>query len=103
MALALFLASGWSPTLLAQSSPRADRRILTMVKPAYPQTLKSLHIEGLVRLTVVVQPNGSVTDIDVHGGNPILVENAVKAVKNWKYAPGPAQTKEEVVLNFNDR
>jgi TonB family protein len=74
-----------------------------MVKPAYPQTLKSLHIEGLVRLTVVVQPNGSVTDIDVHGGNPILVENAVKAVKNWKYAPGPAQTKEEVVLNFNDR
>lgn len=66
----------------------------------YPATLKNLHIEGLVRLTATVLPNGTVLSVEVRGGNPILVDNAVKAVKGWKYAPGPAQTEEDIVLNF---
>jgi outer membrane biosynthesis protein TonB len=44
-----------------------------------------------------------VASVKVRGGNPILAENAVKAVKNWKYAPAPSQTEEEVVLDFSDR
>lgn len=74
-----------------------------MAKPAYPQTLKDLHIEGLVRLKATVSPDGSVGNIEVIGGNPILVENAVKAVKAWKYAPAPSPSEEVVVLNFSDR
>jgi TonB family protein len=54
-------------------------------------------------LTATVLPNGSVANVKVRGGNPILAENAVKAVKNWKYAPAPSQTEEEVVLDFSDR
>jgi TonB family protein len=77
--------------------------VLSEVKPEYPETLRNLHIEGLVRLTAIVLPNGSVLAVRVRGGNPILVENAVKAVKSWKYAPAAAQTEEEVVLNFNSR
>lgn len=82
---------------------QAGRKVVFQVKPAYPATLKNLHIEGLVRLTVVVLPNGSVANVVVRGGNPILVENAVKAVKNWKYTPAASQTEEDLVLNFNDR
>ena len=59
-----------------------------------------MHIEGLVRLTAIVLPNGSVVAVEVKGGNPILVENAVKAVKAWRYAPGPNQTEEDVAINF---
>lgn len=87
----------------AQKTPKSTRKVVTEVKPAYPATLKSLHIEGLVRLTAIVLPNGNVADVEVRGGNPILVENAVKAVKNWKYAPAATQTNEEIVLNFSDR
>ena len=86
--------------MLAQKSPRVARKVITEVKPAYPATLKNLHIEGLVRLTVTVLPNGNVANINVRGGNPILVENALKAVKNWKYAPGFSQTEEEVDPQF---
>jgi TonB family protein len=99
----LAVALCFAPALLAQKSSTSDRKIVSTVKPAYPQTLKNLHIEGLVRLHVTVLPNGNVADIDVRGGNPILVENAIKAVKSWKYAPGASQTIEEVVLNFSDR
>jgi TonB family protein len=100
---AVMLALYVPTALQAQKGSGSDRKIVATVKPAYPQTLKNLHIEGLVRLSVTVLPNGSVADIDVRGGNPILVENAVKAVKSWKYAPAASQTKEEIVLNFNDR
>jgi len=62
--------------------------------------LKAMHIEGVVRLTAVVLPNGNVAAVEVKGGNPILVENAVKAVKAWKYAAAPGQTDEEIALDF---
>jgi TonB family protein len=103
VALVLCFVAGFAPAVLAQKTSKSDRKVVSMVKPAYPQTLKNLHIEGLVRLTVTVLPNGTVTDVEVRGGNPILVENGVKAVKSWKYAPSASQTHEEVVLNFNDR
>jgi TonB family protein len=101
--LALVVFTGFDGRSLAQKSDKPARKVIYTVKPAYPQTLRNLHIEGLVRLKATVLPNGTVESIEVIGGNPILVENAVKAVKNWKYAPAPAQTDEEVVLNFFDR
>lgn len=97
---ALLLTISLAPASFAQKSPKSARKVVTYIKPAYPPMLKSMHIEGQVRLTAVVLPNGSVVAIEVRGGNPILVENSVKAVKTWKYAPGPAQTEEEVVLDF---
>src|ERR1700691_4330900 len=98
--LVLCLTAGFVPTALAQKSAKAGRKIVSDVKPVYPPTLKNMHIEGLVRLTAIVLPTGSVVAVKVKGGTPILVENAVKAVKVWRYAPGPNQTEEEVVLNF---
>ena len=87
----------------AQKSEKPGRKVISSVKPAYPQTLRNLHIEGLVRLKATVLPNGTVSTIEVIGGNPILVENAVKAVKSWKFVAATSQTEEEVVLNFFDR
>ncbi len=102
LALLLGIIFSLTPSVLAQNSDKPGRKVISTVKPGYPQTLKDLHIEGLVRLKTTVLPNGSVANIQVIGGNPILVENAVKAVKNWKYAPAPSQTEEPVVLNFFD-
>ncbi|MGA9977098.1 MAG: energy transducer TonB [Candidatus Sulfotelmatobacter sp.] len=100
LVLVLCLTAAFAPASLAQKPTKTGRKVISDVKPVYPPTLKSMHIEGLVRLTAIVLPNGSVVAVEVKGGNPILVENAVKAVKAWRYAPGPNQTEEEVVLNF---
>ena len=100
LSLALALTVGLTSPSFAQKPLKSNRKVVSYVKPAYPPVLRSMHIEGQVRLTAVVLPNGSVAAIEVHGGNPILVENAIKAVKTWKYAPGPAQTEEDVILDF---
>jgi len=98
------LAPGSAPLALAQNAaaaPKAHRKVLVMFDPEYPNILKNGRFEGQVRLEATVLPNGSVSKVDVKGGNPMLAQCGVQAVQRWKYAPGPAQTIEEVVFNFN--
>jgi TonB family protein len=102
LTLALCVTAAFGSVLQAQTAGK-PRKVVSDVKPSYPETLKNLHIAGVVRLTAIVLPNGNVLAIEVRGGNPILVENAIKAVKAWKYAPAASQTEEEVVLNFVGR
>ena len=79
------------------------RTLLTRVEPEYPETLRKLGIGGSVRLQLTISPKGSVESVAVLGGNPIFVEVAVKAVKQWVYAPSPSQTLTEVTLPFQPR
>src|SRR5438309_4308146 len=65
----------------------AERKVITRVEPDYPETLKRLYVGGVVRIEVVVTPNGAVQSTKLLGGNPILGQSAMKAVKQWRYAP----------------
>ncbi len=79
----------------------SDRKIITRVEPDYPETLKRLYIGGVVRVEVVVGPSGKVESTQLLGGNPILGQSAMKAVKQWKYAPSAAKEKFVVQLEFD--
>lgn len=72
-----------------------------MFDPEYPAVLKNGHFEGQVRIDATVFPNGTVSKVEIKGGNPILAQYASQAVMRWKYAPASAQTVEEVTFNFN--
>ncbi len=100
-AVVLLLIISATQFCLAQKSERSSRKVITRVEPSYPLILKVKHIEGQVRLHAVVLANGSVAAIEVRGGNPILVENSIAAVKSWKYAPAANQTDEEIILEFS--
>jgi TonB family protein len=78
-----------------------ERRVITRVEPEYPETLKRLNIGGIVRLQVTVAPKGNVEDVQLLGGNPILGESALAAVKQWVYATAPTRTRIEVSIPFN--
>ena len=95
------LAFGSLPALRAQSGDHPSRKVLQSQKPDYPAILKLLSIGGIVRLNARVLANGTVANVQVLGGNPILAESAVKAVMTWKYAPAPSSTSEIVSFNFN--
>jgi TonB family protein len=85
----------------AEPAAKTKRKVLVSVQPQYPAVLREGRFEGQVRLAATVLANGSVSKVETLGGNPMLSQFAEAAVKNWKYAPGPAQTVEEVVFNFN--
>ena len=79
----------------------SDRKIVTRVEPEYPETLKRLYVGGVVRVEVVVDPSGKVASAQLLGGNPILGQSAMKAVKQWKYAPAAAKETFVVRLEFD--
>lgn len=58
-------------------------------KPRYPYELQSAGIEGEVVLILYVDERGTVADIDVKSvTNPGFVNNAVDAVRKWRFEPG---------------
>ena|SRR3974377_147607 len=79
----------------------AERKVVNRVEPEYPDTLKRLYIGGVVRIEAVVAPNGTVESAQLLGGNPVLGQAAMKAVKQWKYAPGKANETLVVQLAFD--
>jgi TonB family protein len=96
-----FLTASVHPTLHAQKSEKVERKLIRQVTPDYPWDLKRASIGGMVRLNVVVSPGGSVNNILVLGGNPILAECAIKAVKKWKYTPADTETNVRVNVAFD--
>ena len=102
--IALTLLFVGSPLIFAQNTepaPKAKRKVLVSVQPQYPAVLREGRFEGQVRIAATVLANGNVSKVETLGGNPMLSQFAEAAVKNWKYAPGPAQTVEEVIFNFS--
>ena len=60
------------------------------VKPNYPDAVKSRGIQGVVEMTAVVLPDGTVRD-DVKVTRSLdedLDKEAVKAVRQWIFKPG---------------
>jgi TonB family protein len=97
--LFVLIAVGFRTSVHGQDANH--RKILSRVSPEYPDTLRMAQIGGLVRLNVTVSAGGTVTQAEVRGGNPILAEKAQQAVMKWKFAPGPAQTIEEIRISFS--
>jgi TonB family protein len=83
----------------AQNTPSL-RKLVYKVAPKYPRELKQNAIGGVVRLSISISPSGSVGKISAIGGNPILVDAATLAVRQWKYVPADHPTTTEVQLDF---
>jgi TonB family protein len=98
--MSLFVSS--APLMAQGHDPNSsDRKVLTRVEPEYPDALKRLYIGGVVRVEVVVAPNGAVKSTKLLGGSPILGQSTMKAVKQWKYAPAASDEVLTVKLEFD--
>jgi protein TonB len=63
------------------------------IQPEYPAIAKQLNIEGQVELEAVVSESGSVEQVKIVAGNPVLTRPAVDALKRWKFSPVTANGK----------
>jgi TonB family protein len=70
------------------------------VPPVYPAAAKQAGIQGIVRLRVTINKDGSVQDIVVLSGPPQLVKPALEAVQYWRYAPDKEVRVTVVSINF---
>jgi TonB family protein len=103
-ALAL-IAGGLAGVLLfhvphAAAQAGKTRPVKTQVAAVYPQLAHRSNIVGTVRLHVVVAPDGHVKESRVIGGNPVLAQAALDAVKHWEFEPAREESTEVVRFTF---
>jgi len=82
-------------------------RLLVQVAPEYPPALRMMGFSGKVVLEVMVDEDGSVTQVRVVSSpHPLLAQAAETAVRQWKYsrpvstAGGSVRVTQTVVVNF---
>jgi protein TonB len=61
--------------------------ILSRVNPVYPPLAKQARIQGLVKLEGVIAKDGTIQQLRLISGHPLLAPAALAAVKQWRYRP----------------
>jgi periplasmic protein TonB len=90
---------------LAQSEGVMAARLLHRVQPDYPYIAKVMRLQGTVQLQAIVGTDGSVQQLVVLSGNPILARAALDAVRQWLYQPTrlngqPVEVQTNITVTF---
>jgi len=81
----------------APQKPEGPRRILVThlepamliyrVEPVYPPLAKQIRRGGRVELRAVIATDGTIQSLQVVSGDPIFLQSAEAAVRQWRYRP----------------
>lgn len=99
--LTLLVAAGamFQPVPVAAQGELA-RKPKTKIAPVYPELARRMNITGSVKVLVVVSASGTLKDTKVVGGNPLLVNAAMDALKKWKFEPADSESSGTVEFKF---
>ncbi|HYW67261.1 MAG TPA: TonB family protein [Candidatus Dormibacteraeota bacterium] len=62
-------------------------RLVNKVQPLYPPLARQTRISGTVKLHAIIGKDGSVQQLQMVSGHPLLVQAALDAVRQWRYQP----------------
>ncbi len=79
--------------------------LIRRIQPSYPPLAKQARISGSVILQAEISKDGSIQNLHVISGHPMLVPSALEAVKQWKYKPyilngEPVEVETTITVNF---
>jgi protein TonB len=72
-------------TRVRQGGNITAKMLIHTVQPEYPEKAKKKGIAGTVRLHVIIARDGSVAQVELISGHPLLAQSALDAVRQWKY------------------
>jgi len=83
------------------STGASKRKVERDVTPVYPELARQMHVMGKVKIETTIAADGHVLNTKVLGGSPLLINAALDAMKQWRFEPGPRDTTETFVFDFN--
>jgi len=80
-------------------------KLVRQPRPNYPPLAKQARISGVVKLSAVISKDGTIKELQVISGHPLLVPSALEAVKQWVYQPTllngePVEVQTQIDVNF---
>lgn len=93
------------PQKVRVSSGVAQGMLVHQVKPQYPRLAIQARVQGTVVLQAVIGKDGTVRDLRLVSGHPLLAPAAIEAVKQWRYRPyllnnEPVEVDTQINVNF---
>ncbi|MGC2321231.1 MAG: TonB family protein [Terriglobales bacterium] len=94
-----------TPTRVRVSAGVQQGNLISQIKPTYPAIAKSARIQGAVVLQAEISKTGTIENLRVMSGHPMLVQSALDAVKQWRYKPyllngDPVPVETTITVNF---
>jgi TonB family protein len=88
-----------------QMSPEAASVVERSVRPGYPTLARQMKVQGSVILQALISREGTIQDLHVISGPPILATAAREAVKQWHFKPHyegseAVETQAKITVNF---
>jgi TonB family protein len=82
-----------------------QNNLVNKVVPVYPPLAKQAKIQGVVELAATINKDGTIQNLELLSGHPLLVPAAVEAVKQWVYKPtllngNPVEVVTQIDVNF---
>jgi protein TonB len=75
------------PKSIRVSSAVIEGRLIYKSIPQYPIIAKSAGVQGTVVLQATISKSGTIENLRVVSGSPMLQAAAIDAVKTWRYRP----------------
>jgi periplasmic protein TonB len=93
------------PQKVRVSQGVAEGLLVHQVRPNYPPLARQARVQGAVVLQAVISKDGTIQNLRVVSGHPMLVQSALDAVKQWRYKPyflngEPVEVETSITVNF---
>jgi periplasmic protein TonB len=76
-----------TPQRVRVSSGVSTGLLIKKVQPTYPPLAKAARIQGHVLLQAEISKDGTIQNLQLLSGHPMLAPAAIEAVKQWRYKP----------------
>jgi protein TonB len=79
--------------------------LISKIEPSYPVLAREARIQGTVVLSAIIAKDGTIQNLQLVSGHPMLVPAAITAVKQWRYKPyllngQPVEVETTITVNF---
>jgi protein TonB len=94
-----------APTRIRVGGNVQAANLIRKITPVYPALAKQARIQGQVRFTAIISKDGSIQNLQLVSGHPLLVPAAQDAVRQWLYRPTllngePVEVVTQIDVNF---
>ena len=62
-------------------------QLIHRVEPIYPPLARQIQHEGRVELHAFISSEGRIESLEVISGDPLFIQSALAAVREWRYRP----------------
>jgi protein TonB len=95
-----------SPVAPLRISNMSEGSLIHKVQPAYPALARTARVQGAVVLEAVISKQGTIENLKVLTGHPMLALAASEAVRQWRYRPyilnnEPVEVETQITVNFS--